>query len=147
MIFLEVGRVRSPLYMNRFDPRWTGMFLVCTVQTFGDYRAGSRLQDDGCAGTLILFGLASWPQRALQTALWVMWTLFCRFLGWAINQAGLRFWLVHMECGRCAMEGSGAMHFCPSSQGELMILRVTTKPCFFSRWDFFFFLTFLGWLK
>lgn len=34
--------------MNRFDPRWTGMFLVCTVQTFGDYRTGSRLQDDGC---------------------------------------------------------------------------------------------------
>ena len=48
MIFLGVGRVQSPLSMNCFDPRRTEMFLVCTLQTFGGYGTGSRLQDDGC---------------------------------------------------------------------------------------------------
>lgn len=48
MVFLEVGKIQSSLYVNRFDPHRRGMFLVCTVWTFGDYRTGSRLQEDGC---------------------------------------------------------------------------------------------------
>lgn len=150
MIFLGVGRVQSPLCMNCFDPRRTEMFLVCTVQTSGvmELEADYKMMD--VAGTLILFGLASRPQRALHIALRVTWTLFRRFLGWVINQAGLRVWRVHMECGRCAREGvRGHALLPPSSRGELMII-VTNKPCSFLTGLFFFFIFFLmfpGWLK
>lgn len=34
--------------MNHFGLCGRGMFLVCTVWMLGDYRTGSRLQDDGC---------------------------------------------------------------------------------------------------
>ena len=99
------------------------------------------------AGTLILFGLASWPQRALHIALRVTWTLFRRFLGWVINRAGLRVWRVHMECGRCAREGvRGHALLPPSSRGELTIT-VTNKPCSFPTGLFKILLMFPGWLK
>lgn len=44
MIFLEVGGEGSePFVHEPFDPRQARMFLLCTVQTLRDYRAGSRL--------------------------------------------------------------------------------------------------------